>query len=97
MSIPFRDFTTLMGAERKLGKGIPLTELSSEEQRVVKTYGVTPKRLCGCGCGKPLEPDVDGRPYTIDGKVVNSDCWFEQWGEELEKHPIITPRPSRGG
>ena len=94
MSIPGPDFHILMEAERKIDKGISLTE---EEQRVVNTYGVTPKKLCGCGCGEPLEPNVDGRPYTIGGKVVNSDCWFEQFGEEIEKHPIGRLRRIRGG
>ena len=83
--IPGPDFMILMEAERKLDKSQPL---STEEQRVISTYGRAPKKLCGCGCGKPLEPRVDGERHTIGGVEVNSDCYYDSFGEEIEKYPI---------
>lgn len=46
---------------------------------------------CKC-CGIPLQESVTGnRP---DGKC--SDCYFEDFGEELDNHPIALLRVSRG-
>lgn len=52
-------------------------------------------RRCGCGCGESLEPRVDGERHQIDGVEVNSDCYFEKLGEEIEKHPIGCARSIR--
>ena len=80
------DFALLMAAERKLDAN---QQLTSDEQRVIDTYGRFDKKLCGCGCGEPLEPRVDGERYTIgDGVEVNSDCYFDTLGTELDNHPI---------
>ena len=52
-------------------------------------------------CKGPMErhPDEPGPTLVVEGKRVEvcDDCYYGEWGEELEKHPIITPRPSRGG
>lgn len=45
-------------------------------------------RRCGCGCGEPLEPRVDGERHQMDGKEVNSDCYYEAFGKEIDEHPI---------
>jgi hypothetical protein len=83
--MPAKDFMLLMGAERKLDKH---QSLNAEERRIVDTYGRFEKKLCGCGCGELLEPRVDGERHQIDGKEVNSDCYFTAFGDELEKYLI---------
>ncbi|MBI5798750.1 MAG: hypothetical protein HZB10_02365 [Candidatus Yonathbacteria bacterium] len=48
--------------------------------------------LCGSGCGKPLEKNDPLGPYWVgvgeNKKPINSDCCFEKFGEEIDKHPI---------
>jgi len=48
--------------------------------------------LCGCGCGKPLEKNDPLGPYWVgtgkDRKLINANCFFEKFGEEIDKHPI---------
>jgi len=51
-------------------------------------------QLCGCGCGRSLEPRVDGHRQQIGGKEVNDDCYFRELGKAIEKHPIHTPSRS---
>ena len=51
-----------------------------------------PQVLCGCGCGKPLEPRVDGERQKIGGKEVNDDCYYDSLSEVIEKYPIRKPR-----
>lgn len=43
-----------------------------------------------CNCGKPIEEHPDEQ-YTIDKKPVCSDCYYQAFGEEVEKHPICAP------
>jgi hypothetical protein len=91
--VPARDFMTLMEVERKFTRQEPL---NAEDWRVWNLYGrmIQPK-LCSCGCGEPLEPRVDGERHTIGGKEVNSDCYFNSFGDELEKFPIVPLRLRR--
>jgi hypothetical protein len=42
-------------------------------------------------CGKPLEPNVDGKRPTLDGKVVCLDCFHDEAGSFFEKNPIGQP------
>ena len=93
MAIPGPDFLILCEAERKLGKKEALTP---SESAVVEKYGIPPKKLCGCGCGKPLEPRVDGERHQIDSKEVNSDCYFSDLGDVLEKYPMAHGIRRRG-
>jgi hypothetical protein len=46
-------------------------------------------------CGKPLSESVTGNRYTGDG-FVDSDCYFKQASDILEKFPIRTARIRRG-
>lgn len=46
-----------------------------------------PVKLCSCGCGRPLEPRIDGERQKIDGKEVNADCYFKSLGEVVENCP----------
>ncbi len=88
------DFLILMEAERKFKRNEPL---NAEDWRVVNAHGITQPKLCGCGCGQELEPRVDGERHTIKGKgEVNSDCYFDSFGKELEDFPILPPRLRRG-
>jgi hypothetical protein len=54
--------------------------LSLHKQIVVK--------YCSCGCGKPLEPRVDGQRHAMGGQYVNADCYFDSLGGILEEFPI---------
>ncbi len=64
---------------------IPLNEY-------VKKHDSFHVELCGCGCGKSLEKNDPAGPqfFVIAGKrvPVNSDCYYEAFGEEIDKHPI---------
>ena len=80
-----REFLLHGKAEQKLEKGEVLTPA---EQAIITKFGRTKKRLCGCGCREPLEPRTDGERHSIGGKEVNSDCYFTQMGDEIEKFPI---------
>jgi hypothetical protein len=42
-------------------------------------------------CGKPLEPNVDGKRPTLDGKAVCMDCFHDEAGSFLEKNPMGHP------
>ena len=49
-------------------------------------------------CGEPLEPRVDGKRPTLNGKEVCSGCYSEEVGSFVEKRPISTPgRRGPGG
>ncbi len=42
-------------------------------------------------CHSPISEFLqssDFEPHTIDGKQVCKNCWTEELGEEIEKHPI---------
>jgi len=84
----------LMAAERKIDRREGLS-LTAEETAAVRKHGLFEKRLCGCGCGEPLEPRVDGERHKIGDKEVNSDCYFDAFGKELEDFPILPPRLRR--
>jgi len=76
-------------AEEKMNKGESLTP---EEEAVVTAHPQWLKknmvRRCGCGCGEPLEPRVDGERHRIEGKgEVNSDCYYREFGNALEALP----------
>lgn len=53
------------------------------------------EELCGCGCGKPLEKNDPLGPFWFgagaEKKLINEDCYFEKFGEEIDKHPIGGP------
>jgi len=51
--------------------------------------------VCGCGCGRPLESHPDEDTYTVDGKRVNEDCYFAAFGDEIDSHPLLSPRRCR--
>lgn len=52
-------------------------------------------RLCACGCGKSLEPRVDGERNTIEGEEVNSDCYYKALGKEIDERSIGAARKLR--
>ena len=53
------------------------------------------RKLCGCGCGKPLDPRVDGERPKIDGREVREDCYYDSFGREIDARPIGAPRVRR--
>ena len=46
------------------------------------------QKLCGCECGKPLDPGVDGERPKIGGKEVREDCYYGSFGKEIDDYPI---------
>lgn len=46
-------------------------------------------------CGDVIDLQVNGvRKYG--DKDVCTDCWFDLFGDEIEKHPICMPRVHHG-
>lgn len=91
--IPAFDFIILMEVKRKFKRCEPL---NAEDWRVVHEYGLWPEKVCGYkSCTNELGPRVDGERQKIDGKEVCDDCYFDSFGEELEKYPILSPRLRR--
>jgi len=58
-----------------------------------------PEGVLQCAaCKIPLQESITGsRPIDDGTQHLCSDCYFEEWGAEIDKHPIITPRRVRGG
>lgn len=53
--------------------------------------------LQACGrCKQALRGAITGR-RKIGNEYVCSDCYFEEFGNELEKHPLFVPRKRMGG
>lgn len=89
--IPAKDFMRLMSIGRKFARGEPLNAKDMEVHlRYPDFHTPRPVSLCGCGCGQPM-PDPSEQ-YTMGGKYVRADCWYDKMGEEIEKHPILSPR-----
>lgn len=65
-----------------------LNEYRANQQRF-------PIELCGCGCENPLEKNDPLGPQlvVVDGKkvLINEDCYFAKFGDEIDKHPIGGP------
>jgi hypothetical protein len=50
-----------------------------------------------CGrCKQPLRETITGR-RKVGYEHVCSDCYFEEFGRELERNPIFVPRKRMGG
>lgn len=49
-------------------------------------------RLCP-KCSLPITGD---ERHVSGGKMVCDDCYYEEFGEEVENHPICHPRVHRG-
>lgn len=47
-------------------------------------------------CGKPFREGEPLGPYKVERGTVCADCYFKVFGEEVEKHPICSPRTTRG-
>jgi hypothetical protein len=88
------DFMLLMRAERHLKRQFVL---NADEMRVWKRYGsICQAKLCGYnGCTNELGPRVDGEHHTIGNTPVCDDCYYDAFGAEIERFPIISPRLRR--
>lgn len=54
-----------------------------------KKYGpAETDEVCGCGCGQPLDTHPDDPPKMMGGRAVRDDCWYEQFSQEIDDHPI---------
>lgn len=47
-----------------------------------------PKEGICAVCEKPIPPDPNGKPKTIENGSVHRDCWYEELGKEVEEHPL---------
>ena len=74
---------------------LSLTEFLTavDEDRKLLALNKAPSGVATCRvCGVPLQESVTGnRP---DQKC--SDCYFDEFGEELDEHPIALLRVTRG-
>ena len=63
--------------------------------------GVAPEGTATCHiCHVPLQEAVTGNRRIRDSgeyRHVCSDCYFEMWGNDTDKHPIGIGRRIRGG
>jgi hypothetical protein len=71
-----------------------------EKDRAKLKSRKAPNGITTCSvCDIPLQESITGnRVVRKNGRVrhVCSDCYFEKWGDEIEKHPIAMPRRRRG-
>ena len=87
--------TAYQAAMHKKRSGLPLNDVEAAllANATPEAMGI---KLCGCGCGEPLEPRIDGVRHTLDGKEVTDDCYFEHLGEIVEKQSLGRFRGARG-
>jgi len=55
--------------------------------------GITLQEESCTYCPHPIPPHETGLYSTADGASC-SDCYFKDFGEEIEKHPIYNPEKS---
>lgn len=59
--------------------------------------GSAPPGVTICAdCNIPLQESVTGHRERGDGSHVCSDCYFEAFGDELDRHPVRGARIIRG-
>lgn len=66
---------------------MPLTiqELIDNPERIAELH-LEPEK---CGkCGEPISGALTGRHYVKEHGRVCDDCYYDLFGEELDKHPI---------
>lgn len=44
-------------------------------------------------CNKEItqQEEVGEEMHFVDGKQVHSDCYFQDFGEGIEQHPVVMP------
>lgn len=72
---------------------IPLRELI-ENPHLLDEFFEKHRDHCAY-CKIPLQGFITGRNKCPKG-VCCDDCYYEKLGEEIEKHPICSPRVRRG-
>ena len=72
--------------------GISLMDLIQDPKRLDLLRLST--RTCPY-CGVTLQETITGKRPTPEGFAC-SDCYYEQLGEGVEQHPIVTARVRRG-
>jgi len=65
--------------------------LKLDQKQLQKLAGVQKCKSCGV----PLQETITGARKTAKGYVC-SDCYFKEFSEEVERHPICVPRMHRG-
>lgn len=84
--LDIKTFQAIVAIERKLERG---ETLSAEDEVLVKKHGIVGPKTCGHkGCTNKLGSRVDGEHHKVGGQEVCEDCYFETFGEEIEKYPI---------
>jgi hypothetical protein len=80
--MPAETFLKLMDARSKLDKGGEMTDLMSEEQELIRTYGNDQMSGGTCGLCKPVPGSTD---------------WHDEIAAQLEEHPILPKGIRRRG
>ena len=57
--------------------------------------GIEANRQCCCYCGVLLQETITGRECAPKGEAC-IDCYYEELGEGVEQHPVVTGRVRRG-
>jgi hypothetical protein len=61
----------------------------------LRDFGTIWKKISSIGvcciCIKPITGVHSDDVRTINGKPVHEDCYFEDFGREIESHPIVMP------
>lgn len=76
-------------------KGIDFVNTTKEEMEALFSV---PDPNCGI-CNKPIKP-YENIQYIIDSRnkrqLAHEDCYYSEFSQELDKHPIGIPRMHRG-
>ncbi|MGA2801900.1 MAG: hypothetical protein ABSE97_05965 [Verrucomicrobiota bacterium] len=75
-----------------MSMAIPLTELIENPERVDEL--VQAQEYCAY-CGIVLRESITGKRKVPKGQAC-SDCYYEQIGEGIEQHPIVSGKVRRG-
>lgn len=76
-----------------------LSEFSAAVKRDKETLArkQAPAGVLTCAmCAVPLQESVTGMRPSRAGKFYCSDCYFDAFSEELDRHPVSSGRSPRG-
>ena len=60
-------------------------------EKIIETMRKSGSGTCCVKCKEPVDIDINGMQKVSNGFMCD-DCYFEELGDEVEKHPICSPR-----